>query len=284
MLRIISIYFYLFLFISIIISFESCELNNPSNTNINTNTQGLSTQLLLSDMIEVKNLTSVPDTIRMQAIKCVPEEYLQTYCTIRYNKYLKDDKEIYFATYSNKVNSKNEYLLAIEYDPLKNTVAPLTINNNSLYKRGDNFIPQKINNTTNTTMARHIWRAFEHANYQGRVLDCWWDVSSIPGPYDAYIPDFQNVNFNDITSSFMMHCNNQYLDGLGVYLRYDFYNKPIIFGRNAYLIGNKKKWFTSHNIQNFYDYNFDDNNGYPTFDNMNDDISSISVPFITTSN
>ena len=72
----ISIYFYLFLFISIIISFESCELNNPSNTNINTNTQGLSTQLLLSDMIEVKNLTSVPDTIRMQAIKCVPEEYL----------------------------------------------------------------------------------------------------------------------------------------------------------------------------------------------------------------
>jgi len=66
----------LFLFISIIISFESCELNNPSNTNINTNTQGLSTQLLLSDMIEVKNLTSVPDTIRMQAIKCVPEEYL----------------------------------------------------------------------------------------------------------------------------------------------------------------------------------------------------------------
>lgn len=104
----------LFLFISIIISFESCELNNPSNTNINTNTQGLSTQLLLSDMIEVKNLTSVPDTIRMQAIKCVPEEYLQIYCTIRYNKYLKDDKEIYFATYSNKVNSKNEYLLTSE--------------------------------------------------------------------------------------------------------------------------------------------------------------------------
>jgi len=273
----ISIYFYLFLFISILASFVGCKDDNPLEMKQSEITSSANQS---EQMIEVKNLKSVPDTVRLQFIKSVPSEFLQTYCTIRFHKFQKGKKEFYKANYSCKKHTENEYSLSVEYDSLERKITPVSMSEHGLYKHIDNFLPTKnVSPTKSVQMLRHIWRAFEHANYQGNVLDCWWDVTSTPASYNAYIPNFQNVNFDNITSSFMMHSNNEYLNGLNVYLRYDFWMGPIVFGKNPELSGDKRFWYTSHNIQNFYDLNFDG-----TLDNMNDDISSISVPFFTTSN